>query len=136
MSKWPGMGDRIRERMFRLGYQKDGRADITRFCLENRFLPSNVYRWVNSSVLPDRENLIRLAEYLQVSPAWILFGDEGGPPPPPGEKKRRRQPHPISGGSGEAPTPCVVQVVETFVAYRTLALRWARALLPPMLCPA
>src|SRR5262245_2011775 len=76
MGKWPGLGDRIRERIVALGFTtKDGSADVQRFALAKGYLPNYLYRW-GTDTTPDRDNLLRLAKDLECSPAWLLFGVE------------------------------------------------------------
>ncbi len=70
------IGRRIRARLQALGYWKDGRPDVSRFCRENGHLPQYVYAWLKGRV-PRGGNLIRLAEQLSVPPVWLLFGDHG-----------------------------------------------------------
>lgn len=94
--KWPGLPDRLREAFRQAGYWKQERPDVLGFSLEHRFLAGYIYKYVAGSAVPDRENLIRLAESLGVTPAWLLFGDDD--PKPKGGKPKRRL-HPIAGGS-------------------------------------
>lgn len=69
-----GIGKRIRARLRALGYWKDGRPDVLRFCLEKGYPPQNMYTWLKGRV-PMSENLMRLGMHLAVSPAWLLFGE-------------------------------------------------------------
>lgn len=98
MAQYEGIGERIRQCLVRIGYEKNGRADILRFSMEHRFLTSNVYRWINADVLPERENLFKLAEIFQVKPSWLVFGDEDSHHG--GSRAKRGKPTPVSGGSG------------------------------------
>ena len=75
MQKFPGTEKRIRSRLEALGYWKEGRPDVSRFCREKGYLPQYVYAWLNGRV-PVSANLIRLAADLAVPPAWLLFGDD------------------------------------------------------------
>jgi len=77
MKKWPKIGERISERLRALGYWRgDGRPDVMRFSLERRYVYIYLYRWLGGAT-PDHENIYRLAADLQVSPSWLLFGEEG-----------------------------------------------------------
>ena len=121
MSQWPGIGERIKATLVKKGYFKNGRPDISGFALDHRWVPATIYRWCNSDVLPERENLLKLAEQLGVSAQWLLFGGE--PPPSPAKKRR---PVPISGGSGAAaPLPVGAQVTEMSLIRRN---GWAQSL--------
>jgi hypothetical protein len=80
MGKWPGIGDRMRERMKDLkdlGYWKNDRPNVLRFSLEKQYVPMYIYKWLDDTV-PSRENLERLAADLQTNAAWLLFGDQAG----------------------------------------------------------
>ncbi len=70
------IGKRIESRLEALGYWKNGRADVSRFCRERGYPPQYVYSWLKGRV-PQFENLIRLGADLAVAPAWLLFGDNG-----------------------------------------------------------
>lgn len=127
MAQWAGLGERIRERLLALGYEKHGRADILRFCLEHRLVAANVYRWVNANVMPERDNVLHLAELLKVSPAWLLFGDEAEVAQKTGDRPKRRVP--ISGGS-DHPAPLPGGDHDNALS---LIGRWLRDLARPML---
>jgi helix-turn-helix protein len=75
--KWPGVGDRIKQAIARK-YWKNGKPDISGFSVDNKFIITYVYKWCNGETTPDRENLFRLGEALDVPPAWLLFGDDAG----------------------------------------------------------
>ena len=85
------MGDRIRERLKALGYWKEGRLEVSRFCDDKSYRPQYVYAWLGDRV-PAYENLVRLARDLSVPPEWIMFG-AGSP---------TRQPAPAERGQGPA----------------------------------
>ena len=68
------IGKRIESRLQALGYWKNGRPDVSRFCREKGYLPQYVYAWLKGRV-PQFENLIRLGADLKVAPVWLLFGD-------------------------------------------------------------
>lgn len=74
MKKKAGLGDRIRERLQALGYWKDGRPDVLRFCEERRYNHVYIYRYLKDST-PEWDNLDRLAHDLGATPEWILYGD-------------------------------------------------------------
>src|SRR3972149_7212121 len=73
MSRFPGIGTRIRARLRVLGYWKKGRPDVLRFCQEREHRPRYRYAWLRAR-LPTYENLVRLARDLDVSPEWVMFG--------------------------------------------------------------
>jgi len=75
-NKWPGLPERLKEALEGAGYWKKGRPDVLRFSLDKRFLPGYLYKYVAGTAVPDRENLYRLADALNVKPSWLLFGDE------------------------------------------------------------
>lgn len=100
MSRFDGVGPRIRERLLALGYvQPNGKPDVSRFSKDFRFDKVYVHRWVNDEMTPHKE-LDRLVEILQCSKSWLIFG-EG---PAPAKPRRVRT---ISGGSADHPTPSV-----------------------------
>ena len=112
MKRKPGVGNRIRERLQAIGYEKNGRPDVLRFCDERRYNHVYVYQWMKDAI-PQWENLDRLANDLGVSPEWLLFGDviyERNVPAK-AAGRRSRKPVPIKGGSGallpESPSPSV-----------------------------
>ncbi|MBI4012143.1 MAG: GAF domain-containing protein [Candidatus Rokubacteria bacterium] len=75
MGEFTGLGDRIRARLRLLGYWRNDRPDVLRFCEERRYRPQYVYAWLKNRV-PSRTNLGRLAEDLGVPMAWIVFGQD------------------------------------------------------------
>src|SRR5437667_12560287 len=77
MSRFPGVGQRVRQRLRALGYWKDGRPDVGRFCGERDYRPQYLYAWLGHRI-PTYDNLARLARDLEVPPAWVMFGT--GPP--------------------------------------------------------
>lgn len=87
--KYPGLGERLRQRIHQLGYSRaDNSIDTLRFCREYAYTPTNVYAWYQDRS-PDKY-LDRLAKDLGVTKGWLCFG-EGEPPQPP-KLKRRGQP--------------------------------------------
>jgi hypothetical protein len=77
MKKWPNIGERIKERIVSLGFQHyDGRPNVGVFSLQRDYNPVYLYRWIGGAT-PDYENIIRLARDLEVSPCWLMFGEEG-----------------------------------------------------------
>ena len=73
MSGFPGIGQRVKERLKALGYWKDGRPEVGRFSDDRGYRPQYLYAWFRDRV-PGYENLVRLARDLGVPPEWILFG--------------------------------------------------------------
>src|SRR3990167_5381643 len=78
MNGFPGVGIRIQARLKALGYIKNGRPDILRFCQERAYRPQYLYAWLRGR-LPAWENLVRLFRSLDVSPEWVMFGTGEGP---------------------------------------------------------
>jgi PAS domain-containing protein len=77
MSGFPGIGRRIAERMRTMGFWKDDRPDVARFCRERRYRRQYVYAWLHDR-MPGVENLRRLADDLDVTVAWLAVGDDHG----------------------------------------------------------
>src|SRR2546430_1363758 len=73
MSRFPGVGQRVRQRLRALGYWKDGRPDVGRFCSERDYRPQYLYACLGDR-LPTYDNLARLARDLEVPPEWVMFG--------------------------------------------------------------
>jgi hypothetical protein len=80
MEQWPGVDLRLKESMRASGYwnTKTGRPDVLRFCMEHRYVPQMIYKYLNDGVTPDRCNMERLAADLGVNWVWLYVGDEGG----------------------------------------------------------
>ncbi len=132
--QWRGFGQRVRQRMRALGYVRaDGSEDISRFTLENRYVVTLFYKYLTNTT-PSRENLLRLAKDLEVSPGWLLFGDDR--PRRTQTRKRPRRPVPIAGGSGQAqPLPDGSEPNHlSLIGHRLMA--WFGWLARPMLLPA
>src|SRR3990172_10060031 len=70
-----GFGDRVHKRLIGLGYVKRDKPDVSRFCRERDYRPQYVYAWLKGR-LPRAGYLERLAGDLQVSPAWLMFGEQ------------------------------------------------------------
>lgn len=85
--RFPGVGDRIRQRLRELGYWKGDRPDVARFCIERGYITQVVYSWLKNTV-PSYDNLMKLSSDLAVSPGWLLLGEEAHKQP----KRRRRPP--------------------------------------------
>ncbi len=88
MSRFPGIGNRIRQRLKALEYWKENRPEVGRFCEEKGHRPQYLYAWLGDRV-PAYENLVRLARDLSVPPEWIMFG--AGPPTRPQATAERDQ---------------------------------------------
>jgi PAS domain S-box-containing protein len=73
MSRFPGVGQRIRQRFKALGYWKDGRPDVGRFCADKAYRPQYLYAWLADRI-PSYDNLARLGRDLEVPAEWIMFG--------------------------------------------------------------
>lgn len=100
---WPGLGPRLREAIGRRYTNSRGNPDVIRFALEYRFVLNNVYRWIGGQAVPTYDNLLKLAAALEISPAWLCFGDDEGR-----AVQRPTGTEPVTGGSGaRAPEPPV-----------------------------
>jgi len=119
MQKWPGIGERIRERLRAIGYWKADKPDVLRFCIERGYIPTYVYKWLTDTT-PSRENLYKLGRDLGVTAAWLLLGDEAAPRESPRGRKQRR-PVPIAGGSAQAQPRPAGSEPDQATAYRKLA---------------
>lgn len=96
---YPGVGKRIKARLVALDYvTEDGGPDIGRFIRDHNYDGRYFYRWANKDRTPTGDYLERLCADLDVSRAWLLFGE--GPAP-----RRRLTSRPIRGGSGASVPP-------------------------------
>ena len=93
----PRVGERIKERLRALGYEREGQPDAARFMRELRYDGRYFYPWLKDRT-PSGENLARLAVDLRCSRAWLLLGEGPAPDTPPAPP-RRRTPVPIRAGS-------------------------------------
>ncbi|EFB6639600.1 helix-turn-helix domain-containing protein [Escherichia coli] len=71
------LGQRIRERRKQVGLSQN---DLSKAAGVSG---SSISLWESDHTAPRGQNLHRLAEVLQCSPTWILFGDEDKTPDPP-----------------------------------------------------
>ena len=71
------LGQRIRERRKQVGLSQNGLSKAAGVS------GSSISLWESDHTAPRGQNLHRLAEVLQCSPTWILFGDEDKTPAPP-----------------------------------------------------
>jgi hypothetical protein len=77
MKKWPNIWDRIKERLLALGYrQENGRPDVMGFAFRHEWNHVYIFRWIGGST-PDYDNIIKLSGQLDVSPSWLMFGEQG-----------------------------------------------------------
>ena len=84
---WPGFAQRVRERLRALGYVRpDGSEDISAFTVKKGYIITLFYKYLTHTT-PSRENLLRLAQDLEVSPSWLLFGDPPSLDTPPLKRK-------------------------------------------------
>ena len=91
MSRFPGVGQRVGQRLRALGYWRNGRPDVARFCSEKDYRPQYVYAWLGDRI-PAYDNLTRLAHDLDVAPEWVMFG--------PGPATRRDAPDAVDATLG------------------------------------
>ncbi len=66
---WPGMGERIYQRLQELGYKS-----VEDFTQKRGYGLGLFYKWIRGEVAPRRSNVIRLASDLDVSLQWLMFG--------------------------------------------------------------
>ena len=117
-----GVGARIKKQLVALGYRTPrGKPDIGRFIRERGYDGRYFYRWANKDVTPAEPYLTRLCGDLGVSPAYLVFGEDGRVTP------KRRQAYPITGGSGETGTTGTVDLRDPTIPYRTF-WAWLRSL--------
>ena len=76
MTRFPGLGLRLSDRLQFLGFWKDGRPDVGRFCREKSYRPQYVYAWLKDR-MPAYDNIQRLCSDLDVPATWFVFGDAG-----------------------------------------------------------
>src|SRR3972149_5826006 len=104
MNGFPGVCIRIQARLKALGYSKNGRPDILRFCQERAYRPQYLYAWLRGR-LPAWENLVRLARDLDVSPEGVMVGTGGGAGAGRGRAGPAGAPGPVAGKRRAAPSP-------------------------------
>ncbi|EHL9624030.1 helix-turn-helix domain-containing protein [Salmonella enterica subsp. enterica serovar Bonariensis] len=71
------LGQRIRQRRKQIGLSQNKLSKAAGVS------DSSISLWESDTTAPRGENLHKLAEILQCSPTWILFGDEDKSPEPP-----------------------------------------------------
>lgn len=73
----PGFGQRVAEALRALGYWSadKGSPDIQRFVKEHGTLYQYVHAYIYGGRLPAIETVVKLAGWLGVEPAWLVFGD-------------------------------------------------------------
>jgi len=158
--EWPGFGKRVRQRLRELGYVRpDGSEDISAFTVKKGYIVTLFYKYLTHTT-PSRENLIRLANDLGVTPAWLLFGEDvqHGHGPSRGKAPRRQGRRPAgslvlallcgagsllgwpglaSRGASAAPQPLpVAQLVEKLSLIRRWATGASAWSVQPMRCSA
>lgn len=124
-----GVGARIKKQLVALGYKTaKGGPDIGRFIRERGYDGRYFYRWANKDVTPAEPYLTRLCADLGLSPAYLVFGEDGS------RKPKRRATYPIAGGSADAGTAAGVELAQDITPYRKfrdwLDSLWAPALQP------
>lgn len=78
MPVFPGVGERMKERLRAIGYVKDnGELATASFAVNHGYVTSFVYDWLADRRTPIKE-LERLAKDLDTTPAWLCFGESGG----------------------------------------------------------
>ncbi len=74
--KYPEIQKRIHRRLKTLGFWKNGKPDAARFIADKTFDPRSFYPWMNGEREPTGNNLARLAEALDTTQAYLIFGEE------------------------------------------------------------
>jgi hypothetical protein len=124
----PGIGKRIKKQLVVLGFKTpEGDPDIGRFIRERGYDGRYFYRWANKDVTPAEPYLSRLCGDLGLSPAYLVFGEEGAIKP-------KRWPYPIGGGSsndGTLALPSIYDVLPVIRLWiRRISTLWAPRLQP------
>jgi PAS domain-containing protein len=104
MTRFPGLGRRLSDRLHALGYWKDGRPDVGRFCREKGYRPQYVYAWLKDR-MPAYDNVNRLCGDLGVPVVWFVVGDgaaevRDGLLPAPSHLRRRPHGHSVAASGG------------------------------------
>ncbi len=115
--------DSIGERLVRLlkknGYASDRSkygVDVSRFTREHGIVITLAFKWLANESRPSDENVLMLAEILNVPPGYILFGEENTV-------------RPIGGGSADAtphPLPLLDDVLPLIRHWLTTGWGWLR----------
>jgi len=82
-AEWPGLQERLRERIAELGFKNP-----SRFADEKRYRVTQLHKWL-STTTPSRATLDRLAQDLGVTAWWLLFGDQSGVSKAPANPRKR-----------------------------------------------
>jgi transcriptional regulator with XRE-family HTH domain len=87
---YPGLGARLRARIL------EQYGSVAQFTQQRGYSSVYVYRWFRG-MMPTYPHVMRLAADLQVTPAWLLFGDAANAIPPrsgtaPASKERAQSP--------------------------------------------
>ena len=99
-TRFPGLGHRFSDRLQMLGFWKDGRPDVGRFCREKGYRPQYVYAWLKDR-MPAYDNVQRLCTDLDVPVIWFVVGEDGNHPATrtgPAHDGRRRAQSPRAAG--------------------------------------
>lgn len=119
VTRFPGIGTRLADRMRTLGYWKDGRPDVGRFCIERRYRPQYVYAWLRDRV-PDYDNLRRLSSDLDVGVSWLVSGEGAATPKrrihAPGRVRHRVAPRRSHGAAAVLDVSALRDAAERIVA--------------------
>jgi PAS domain S-box-containing protein len=75
VTRFPGLGNRLSEQLRSLGYWKDDRPDVGRFCREKDYRPQYVYAWLKDR-MPAYDNVNRLCVDRGVPVVWFVTGAE------------------------------------------------------------
>jgi len=79
LGHWPGIADRLRVKLRERGYWNTDRdrPQLMRFAAEHGFNLLSVMDWMKGKQ-PSYDNLLSLASALDTTPAWLMFGADGG----------------------------------------------------------
>lgn len=118
-----GIGKRIKKQLVALGFKTpSGQPDIGRFIRERGYDGRYFYRWANKDVTPTEPYLSRLCEDLRLSPAYLVFGENGTVTP-------KRKPRPIAGGSAPDGGLPMASLEDVLLLIRS----WVRWMVQPLL---
>lgn len=74
--RFPGLAARLRERLKVLGYWKEDRPDVRRFCREHDYDARAFYPWISlEKPRYPSASIDRLAHDLQTTTPWLLHGE-------------------------------------------------------------
>ena len=72
-------GARLKLAMIQKGFSSNRSpygVDVTRFSEITQHSPQICRKYLKNTALPNKETIMRLSEALDVSPGWLLFGED------------------------------------------------------------